>query len=415
MDQMSRQQGALPRRVVVIIGHGRGAAHVPSLCRQLGFSMIGSAGSGSAGLELIASLPAAPDLIVVDAGVPDMDVADLLVSLSMLECDASLIVHGIECPRIQDTAVMLAATLGLAPSAAVCAPLSLEALRAAVDDIGLERARAGPSRRGSLVRPPALDAVDIRNGLLGGEFELHYQPQVALADCNLRGAEALLRWRHPRHGMLAPASFLQQAEEGGLVELLTMKVLRMALADCEAWKAMGFSLPVSVNLSPLALTNPHMGEQIIDAVRGSGLPPSAIAFEITEHTEIADLGVALRILLKLRLQGHRLSLDDYGAGHGSILQLSRIPFSELKIDQRLVQDAWKRAHLRPLLKQAIESARELGVTSVAEGIECRQDWEFMRSLGCDLAQGYLIARPMPAGLLPAWRPDIFQLREQNDG
>jgi EAL domain-containing protein (putative c-di-GMP-specific phosphodiesterase class I) len=413
MDEMRSRTSALPRRVAVIIGHGRERGHVPALCRQLGLSVIGYAGSGGAGLELIESLPEAPGLIIVDAGVPDMDIADLVESLAMLECDASLIVHGIECPRIQDTVVMLAGALGMGPSAAAPAPLSLEALRAAVADIELANTRAGPSRRGSNA-PPALDAVAIRNGLLGGEFELHYQPKISLADYSLHGAEALLRWRHPRDGMLSPASFLAQAEEGGLVELLTMKVLHMALADCVTWKAMGFPLPVSVNLSPLALTNPHLAEQIIDAVRGSGLPPSAITFEITEYTEIADLGVALRILLKLRLHGHCLSLDDYGAGHGSILQLSRIPFSELKIDQRLVHNAWKRAHLRPLLRQAIESARELGIVSVAEGIECRHDWEFMRSLGCDLAQGYLIARPMPAGLLPAWRPDIFQLTERNE-
>ncbi|MBV8122832.1 MAG: EAL domain-containing protein, partial [Paucibacter sp.] len=107
-------------------------------------------------------------------------------------------------------------------------------------------------------------------------------------------------------------------------------------------------------------------------------------------------------------------LDDYGAGHASMLQLSRIPFSELKMDQRLVHGAWRRPHMDPILHHAIGLARELGITSVAEGIETWDDWLFMRSLGCDLAQGYLIARPMPASLLPAWRPDIGQLTEQDE-
>jgi EAL domain-containing protein (putative c-di-GMP-specific phosphodiesterase class I) len=297
---------------------------------------------------------------------------------------------------------MLAGTLGLRPCAAISAPMSLDALRAAVAEVDTARRRAAPAALEASARAPAIDAADIQAGLLHGEFELYYQPKITLGNHRLRGVEALLRWHHPGHGLLTPGSFLRQAEAAGLAELLTMEVLRMALADTRAWREAGCNLPLSINLSPLALSNPELADQVIDSVRRAGLPPSSIAFEITEYTEIVDLHVALRVLLKLRLNGHRLSLDDYGAGHGSILQLSRIPFSEVKIDQRLVQNAWKRPHLRPLLRQAVDTARELGMTSVAEGIETPQDWEFMRSLGCDQAQGYLIAHPMRAALLPAW-------------
>jgi len=402
------------KRDVVIVGHGRSEGLVHALCQQLDLSIIGSASSGGAGLELIETFHEAPALIVVCAGLPDMDIADWLLALSMSGRAAAVVVLDLACVRVRDTVMLLASSLGLPVCVAAGAP-SLEALQAALAEVERLRARAAtagvPARRGPHLLAPQPDAVEIRCGLLRGEFELYYQPKISLTDHSLRGVEALLRWNHPRHGLLSPASFLQRAEEGGLVDLLTMKVLQLALADCQAWAAQGPRLPVSVNLSPLALTNAHLAAQIIDTVGKSGVPPGQITFEITEYSEIDDLATALHTLLKLRLQGHRLSLDDYGAGHASVLQLSRIPFSEMKIDQRLVHGAWKRPHLDPLLRQAIGSARALGIVSVAEGIECWDDWLFMRSLGCDLAQGYLIARPMPASQLPGWRLDRRQWRK----
>jgi len=398
------------KREVVIVGHGRSEGQVHALCQQMGLTIIGSASSGGAGLELIETYAEAPAMIMVCAGLPDMDIADWLLALSMTNGGAAVVVCGLACVRVRDTLMLLAASLGLPVCVAAGEP-TLESLQAAVAEVERQLAQEPPARRGPHLLQPQPDAVDIRSGLLRGEFELYYQPKISLTDRGLRGVEALLRWNHPRHGLLSPASFLHRAEEGGLVDLLTMKVLQMALADCQAWSAQDLRVPVSVNLSPLALTNVHLAAQIIDTVAKSGVPPDRITFEITEYSEIDDLATALHTLLKLRLQGHRLSLDDYGAGHASVLQLSRIPFSEMKIDQRLVHGAWKRPHLDPLLRQAISSARELGIVSVAEGVECWDDWLFMRSLGCDLAQGYLIARPMPAAQLPGWRLDRRQWRK----
>jgi EAL domain-containing protein (putative c-di-GMP-specific phosphodiesterase class I)/ActR/RegA family two-component response regulator len=387
-----------PPRAVVIVGDAKERSAVLAACRHLGLVLDGCTGSGLAGMALIETLAAPPDLAIVDLRVTDMDGADLIRSLSMLDAEIGLVLCGADCPRLQDTALVLAAALGMRACAAVAGPVSAAVLSAAVAECMASRGRAGEAAKPFQVP----DAIDIRSGLLRDEFELYYQPKVALADCKPRGVEALLRWRHPRHGLLAPASFLPQAEAAGLIDLLTIKVLRMALDDSAALRAAGHMLPVAVNLSPRALANPDLAGHVADAVRRSGVPPQAVMFEVTEHTEIADLGAALRVLLKLRLRGHPLSLDDYGAGHASILQLSRIPFGEMKLDRRLVHQAWKRPHLEPLLRQAIESARQLGMTSVAEGIETPADWDFLRKLGCDQAQGYLIARPMPAANLPGW-------------
>jgi EAL domain-containing protein (putative c-di-GMP-specific phosphodiesterase class I) len=187
-----------------------------------------------------------------------------------------------------------------------------------------------------------------------------------------------------------------------------MEVMRLALRDWQAWSRAGLALPLSVNLSPLSLTDPHLARQLIDAVAQACVPPAYLTFEVVEHAEVADLATALRVLIKLRLHGFGLSLDDYGAGHASMLRLARFPFSELKLDRQLVHQAWQRPHLKPLLRHAIATARELGVTSVAEGIETPEDLALLRELGCDQAQGYLVARPMPAEAMPGWHLD--QLR-----
>jgi EAL domain-containing protein (putative c-di-GMP-specific phosphodiesterase class I) len=330
-------------RTVLTIGYLQEETSIHAMCRQLGFSVSGAASTATTGLELLQSLTNAPDLILANANASDVDITDLALSLSLMECKASIIFCGVACPRIQDTLLILAASLGLCTACTACASLSLSTLRNAVAEIIALRRQ--PLRREYGSPAASFDAAEIRSALLRGEFELHYQPKVRLIDGSLCGVEALLRWRHPQHGLLTPASFLQQAEAGGLVELLTTTVLQLALADAQTWHVMGTRLPISINLSPLALAYPHLADHILDIANRSTLSPSQLMFEITEYTEIANLSTALRNLLKLRLNGNMLSLDDYGAGHGSILQLSRIPFSELKADMRLVQGAWKRPHL----------------------------------------------------------------------
>ncbi|MBA5635765.1 EAL domain-containing response regulator [Duganella sp. LX20W] len=410
MNALCHSPHALPR-TVIIVGDEKERGRALAACRQLGCVPDGWCGTGRDGLALVASQDAVPVLVIIDLHLPDMDGADLLRALAATGRDLHLIVCGAGCGRVRDTALMLASALGMRTGATVAGPLTARALRTAMADCAATHASIAAAPNPAPRTQPEVDAIDIRSGLLREEFELYYQPKVTLAGCDPCGVEALLRWRHPRHGLLTPAAFLPQAEEAGLIDLLTMKVLRMALGHSLELRAGGNRLPISVNLSPLSLTNPDLADQIADAVRRSGLPPSAIVFEVTEQAEVADLSLALRVLLKLRLQGHRLSLDDYGAGHASILQMSRIPFSELKLDGRLVHNAWKRPHLEPLLRQAIASAQLLGMTSVAEGIETPEDWAFMRALGCDQAQGYLIARPMPFAQLAAWRPDAGALPE----
>ncbi|MRX08728.1 EAL domain-containing protein [Pseudoduganella sp. FT25W] len=393
-------------RAVVIDGNAAEMDATIALCRQAGIIVNGWSDCGAGALELIESLPAPPDLVIMELDLPDMDGADLLQALSMLEPGLPVIITGRHNQRLHDAALTLAATLGLEALAALSKPLHAEALQDAAHSCepALARAAAAAAMRPRCgVNAPRPDAGEVLNALQNRQFELYYQPKTSLHDGSLRGAEALIRWRHPQHGLLAPACFLPQAEAANLVDVLTVEVVRMALDDWRRWHAGGLVLPISINLSPLSLADPHLAEQLIQAVNDAGVPPRAITFEIIEHEEIADLATALRILIKLRMHGFGLALDDYGAGYASMLQLSRFPFTELKLDRRLVHGASRRPHMQPMLRHAIAAAAEMGVTTVAEGIETPQDRELLRKLGCDLGQGYLIARPMPAAALPLWR------------
>jgi EAL domain-containing protein (putative c-di-GMP-specific phosphodiesterase class I)/FixJ family two-component response regulator len=393
-------------RAVVIDGSAADLEASIMQCHAAGIIVNGWSDCGAGGLELIESLPSPPDLALIELDLPDMDGTDLLQALSMLEPGLPVIITSRHSQRLHDAALTLAAALGLEALAALPKPLSAAALRDAAHACEPAAARAAsvastrPSCDANMPRP---DAGAVLNALQQRHFELHYQPKTSLQDGVLRGAEALIRWRHPQHGLLSPACFLPQVEAANLVDLVTVEVVRLALDDWRRWHADGLSLPISINLSPLSLTDPHLAEQLIRTVNDAGVPPRAITFEIIEHQEIADLATALRILIKLRMHGFGLSLDDYGAGHASMLQLSRFPFTELKLDRRLIHGAAKRPHMQPLLRHAIAAAREMGVTTVAEGIEIEQDRKLLRDLACDLAQGYLIARPMPAAALPLWR------------
>ncbi len=390
-------------RAVVIDADADDREHTLALCRQLGITINGWADSAAGGLELIESLPAPPDLAIIDLHLPDMDGADLILTLSMLERDVSIAICSRACARLQDAALSLAASLGLPTLNAMPKPLHPQALQAAADACVPAAVRAAMPKPPPFPAIPPPDTDRLLLALKTHQFELHYQPKISLRDGQLKGAEALVRWRHPIHGLLLPASFLPQAESAGLVDMLTMEIVHLALADWRGWNAEGLALPLAINLSPLSLSDPHLAGQLIAATNAAGVPPHCITFEITEHVEIADLATALRILIKLRLHGFGLSLDDYGAGHASMLQLSRVPFTEVKLDRRLVHRASERAHMRPLLRNVIAAAHELHVTTVAEGIETEQDREMMREIGCEQGQGYLIARPMQAAALPSWR------------
>ncbi|NAZ74664.1 EAL domain-containing protein [Kineococcus sp. T13] len=233
-------------------------------------------------------------------------------------------------------------------------------------------------------------------------FPVHYQPQVSAATGEVTGVEALVRWQHPRAGLLPPAAFLDLVEQRGLVERLTRHVLRVAAADAASWRAQGLGrLRTSVNLSATCLADPALVPELL-AVLPAGSRPSDVVLEVTETMLMTDPGAALEVCRAVTAAGFGLSIDDYGTGYSSLAYLSDLPASELKIDRsftaRLVQDA----RVGAIIAGTVELGHRLGLRVVAEGAEDEATLAALRGLGCDEVQGFVHARPLPAGDLAAW-------------
>jgi diguanylate cyclase (GGDEF)-like protein len=252
---------------------------------------------------------------------------------------------------------------------------------------------------------------ELRNAIAREELTLHYQPKVDVRHDKPVHAEALVRWQHPVHGILAPDEFIPLAEQSGNIGMITKWVLRKAITDCGAWNANGLDLTVAVNLSALDLFDAKLPAYIDGLLTESGLSPSKLVLEITESAVMKDPIYAAKILGDLKDRGIALAIDDYGTGHSSLAHLKRLPVDELKIDKSFV------THLRNaapedvlIIRSTIELGHNMGLKVIAEGVEDAEAWRILRDLGCDMAQGYYVSPPMPGDDLQEWLKQFAMAR-----
>ena len=276
-------------------------------------------------------------------------------------------------------------------------------------DIAMYRAKA--NRVGVSVYDPTLDDANGERLVLLGELRdaiatdglgVAYQPKVDVATGAVVGAEALVRWTHPRHGAIGPDRFVPLAEHTGLIASLTDWVLHRAISDCRAWVTAGHDFGVAVNLSPLTLHEHDLVERVRAALDATGLPPRYLTLEITEGAVMLDPEGALATLETLRDLGVCMSIDDFGTGYSSLSYLQRLPINELKIDRTFVTDLGREQQGLVIVQSAIDLGHNLGLRVVAEGVEDARSLGVLRDLGCDTAQGYLVSRPLPPDRLLTW-------------
>jgi diguanylate cyclase (GGDEF)-like protein/PAS domain S-box-containing protein len=269
-------------------------------------------------------------------------------------------------------------------------------------DLAMYGAKAN-GRRTHRFFEPAMDASaktrlamhqDLRQALVDGSFEIHYQPVVALRSDEVTGCEALLRWRHPERGMISPAEFIPVAEDTGLIVELGEWVLRTACAEAANWPD---RVRLAVNVSPVQLKSPTLALKVASALAASGLPASRLELEITEAVLIHDDETALHILHQLRDLGVRIALDDFGTGYSSLSYLKRFPFDKIKIDRCFISDITEIDGSAAIVQSVVNIATARSMTTTAEGVETREQRERLRALGCTEMQGYLFsgARPGP--------------------
>jgi EAL domain-containing protein (putative c-di-GMP-specific phosphodiesterase class I)/CheY-like chemotaxis protein len=363
---------------------------------SLGAREVLEAADGRAALEVFRD-PARPvHVIVCDLDMPEMDGMEFIRHVGETGAQVSVILSSALDRHLIASVETMTTAYGMNLLGAIEKPATPQKL---LDLIA--RHGAAPARRasGPVARIPKDDVVA---GLRAGQFEPFFQAKVDLTTGAVLGAEALARWRHPERGIISPTGFISVLEEAGEVDALTWVMLERSAAAAAKWQAEGLGASVSVNLSLTSLSDPTLADRITDVVRRQGLDVRSMILEITESAAMTDVGRGLENLVRLRVKGFGLSIDDYGTGYSSMQQLARIPFTELKLDQSFVANCATHAQHRAIIESSLDMARRLRLKTVAEGVETHADWTVLRELGCALGQGYFIAQPMPLADFPRW-------------
>ena len=243
---------------------------------------------------------------------------------------------------------------------------------------------------------------DLRGAARRGELRLFYQPQVDLRTGQFVGVEALLRWQHPRHGLVPPMDFIPLAETNGHIVALGQWVLQEACRQAAVWRAAGMPLVVAVNISAGQFHHPDFLQHVRDALAEHGLPPEALELEITESVSVADVERCIEVMRALRAMGLQLSIDDFGTGYSSLTYLKSFPLDNLKVDQSFVRPMLNHPDNEAITQTIITLGHTLGLKVIAEGVETEAHLDKLRDLNCNVVQGYLFARPLPAAELEAW-------------
>lgn len=367
------------------------------MLQSMGYERIWTAGGAEAALTILHDAASPIDIIVCDLNMPDMDGVEFLQHLNAGPFRCSVILLSGEDARIMHTVQKLLDSGRLTILGALQKPARSTALRALLDcwrplDASLRTASQEPEIR----------ADELHAATVGNQWVLHFQPKVKLSTGALVGMESLVRWNHPRHGLLFPDSFITAAENCGAIEGLTDWVLRESIDQLMRWNGQALGIGVAVNVSMENLRVPGFASRVGNIVRHAGASPEDVTLEVTESRLMSPSPAPLESLVRLRLKRFGLSIDDFGTGHSSLAQLRDVPFTELKIDRGFVSGARSNQIIRPMLEGSIGIAKRLGMRSVAEGVETEDDWRLLREIGCDLAQGYFIGRPMAMAQLPEW-------------
>jgi EAL domain-containing protein (putative c-di-GMP-specific phosphodiesterase class I)/CheY-like chemotaxis protein len=383
-----------PSSVLVLEDHDFQRAVAIALLKDCGIEDVLSAATGDAALKLARSHPI--HVLVCDLQTPGMDGVELLRHVAEEKLANAVIIASAMDPALIGTVEEMARSHGLQVLGAVEKPLTRSRLQSLLDQY------RKPSAPKQVTAITPMTVPEIAQALRDDQFIPYFQPKVSVSTRELVGLEALIRWRHPTRGLIPPIAFIPVAEDTPLIHDLTWMMVDKSIAQWRGWGSRGWRLSVSINFSVHVVSEIGVVDRMADAIGRHRVEPGNVVLEVTESTLCKNAAHMLEALARLRLKGFGLSIDDFGTGYSSMQQLSRISFTELKIDRAFVHGAASRRHLRTILESSLDLARKLKLKSVAEGVETEEDWNLLRELGCDTAQGYLISKPMPEEQLWPW-------------
>jgi EAL domain-containing protein (putative c-di-GMP-specific phosphodiesterase class I)/FixJ family two-component response regulator len=365
---------------------------------QLGYTRVVACDSGQMALQQVSGTYDVVDLIFLDINMPGMDGVEFIRRLVECQYGGSVILVSGENNRILESVERLIEAHQLIALGCLQKPVKPHELASLMSRLKPNVGHRSPSR----VAQHSYSAEQFRVAISQGELVNYYQPKVALATGEVVGVESLVRWQHPVDGLIFPDRFLGLAEEQGLLTEVTRVVLFEAMKQAKAWGQAGHRLPVAVNVSMddlIELDFPDVAEALAASV---GVDPQLFTLELTEGQVMRQLSTVLDVLTRLSLKRFRLSIDDFGTGHSSLAQLRDLPFNELKVDRGFVHGASIDGTRAAICSASLRMAHQLQMQVVGEGIEDQDDWNFLSQLGCDVGQGYFIARPMPAADVIHW-------------
>jgi EAL domain-containing protein (putative c-di-GMP-specific phosphodiesterase class I) len=244
--------------------------------------------------------------------------------------------------------------------------------------------------------------AELRAAVEGERIVVWYQPELDLRTGEVVALEALVRWDHPRLGVLTPSSFVRIAEQTNLIKPLTRRVIEVAVAQVADWRALGLDVCVAVNISPQTLVDRSFTGQVMETLRGAQVPPAHLKLEVTESALMSDPVTSRTVLRELDRLGVEIAIDDFGTGYSSLAYLADLPVSEVKIDRSFVSRMADGSSEAIIVNSTIDLAHHLGLRAVAEGVEDRAMLPELEAQGCDAAQGYAISRPLPASEATRW-------------
>lgn len=391
----------MPSQALIIDDDEVLGGFVAEVARHQGFSVRQT----TTAEDFLDALTPDVQLVLLDLVIPRVDGVELLRALRDRQSTASVILMSGLGTRIMESAEDLAGALGINIVGHLAKPFRRTDLEAMLQQFLATMEVAGQCGQRDVTHtdPSEISFADLDAGLLRHEFIPYFQPQIDLRTGALVGVEALVRWNHPRLGLLPPASFLPELEKADLMDRLNWEVISLTLAALQRFEQIADRRPgASINIPVSSLRDLSFPDTLSALLHRYHVSADRIVLEITEGGLLEDLASALDVLTRLRMKGIRLSIDDFGTGYAMMQQLQRIPATELKIDRSFVARLGRNSSDRVMVQKTIEMGHGLGLRVVAEGVETEEQLALLRQDGCDFAQGFLFSRPVPEHELHGW-------------
>ncbi|MDG3087856.1 EAL domain-containing response regulator [Vibrio hannami] len=342
------------------------------------------------------------DVIICDISMPNLDGVELLRALADKNLDPVVILVSAAAPEVISSVREMTYSYGMSKAISLSKPLIRSDVASALEQAQRHLSKQHSAWKNNQFTPTKTEII---SALENGEIQPFFQPQIDISTRKVVSSEVLARWVHPSKGIIAPNLFLPKIKEYDLNDKLNVAILSRSTEYASIWYKQGYNVGLSVNIAPTELTDINFVDTCLSIISKTGFPPSLLTIEVTENELSPHLGKMLDTLNRLRINGINISLDDFGTGHASLLQMTSIPINELKIDQYFIQQSLTDIKCKAAALCAITLCKQLDIKVVAEGVETVGVEAFLREHKCDLAQGFLYSQALPPRQFISWLGD----------